>query len=227
MEALVIGSSPSLSSRPAPPSNRRLDVANDTMSAPIEDWLASLLDELDYGLILLRDATFVLRLNRAARAELVTGRSVALVDGHLRACCAHDAAKLVDAMRGAAFGGRRRLVTLGAEGHTVSVALIPITAAEPGEAGPTMAVFGRRRLCERLSVQWFARANGLTPAESRVLEQLCEGLDPRSIAAANGVGMATVRTHVSKIREKTGAPGIRGLIQQVALLPPIVSALRC
>ena len=90
-----------------------------------------------------------------------------------------------------------------------------------------MAVFGRRRLCERISVQWFAQAHGLTPAESQVLELLCDGLDPRAIASANGVRMTTVRTHVGKIREKTGAACIRALIQQVATLPPIVSALRC
>ena len=97
----------------------------------------------------------------------------------------------------------------------------------PGGPALVAAVFGRRRLCEPMSVQWFARAHGLTPAETRVLELLCEGLDPRDIATLNEVGMATVRTQVNAIRDKTGAASIRALLQQLATLPPMVSSLRC
>lgn len=197
------------------------------VSTPLEPTVASLLDELDYGVILLRDIVRVVHLNQAALAEVRAARSVEVVDGALRACRGRDAQALAEGLNAAAQRGLRRLVTLGAEGARVSVALIPLGTPEPGPTGLTVAVFGRRHLCERISVQWFARAHGLTPAESHVLELLCEGLDPRDIASINGVGMATVRTQVNKIREKTGAPSIRGLIQQVAMLPPMVSSLRC
>jgi len=200
---------------------RRAGAANDLERREPAAGLGALLDELDYGVFVLDDGARVLCHNRAASAELRTGRSVEVEDGRLRACRTADAAALCDAMQAAAWRGLRRLVTIGDGDDAVTVALIPIGGTGYGRAATTMAVFGRRRLCERISVQWYAQAHGLTPAESRVLEALCDGLDPRAIAAACGVRMTTVRTHVSRIREKTGAACIR-----VAMLPPVVSALR-
>ncbi|MDO9071727.1 MAG: LuxR C-terminal-related transcriptional regulator [Rubrivivax sp.] len=192
----------------------------------LESVVVALLDELDYGVILLREAVHVVHLNHAARGELRSGHRVEVTDGVLRAHRAGDAAALGEAMA-AAHRGLRRFITLGADDERLGVALIPIGTPGAANAGLTMAVFGRQRLCERISVQWFARAHGLTPAECTVLELLCEGLDPREIARANEVGMATVRTQVTSIRSKVGADSIRGLLHKVAMLPPMVSSLRC
>lgn len=218
----------------------------------------ALLDELDYGVVLLGDTNRVLHTNRAAQAALDARSSLEVAEGRLRALHGGDAAALAEGLAAAAQRGLRRFVTLGAEDSRVAVALIPLgplgsTLAQaslpsqppPGLQGPhaahgphgshgsdgshgplTLLVIGRRHLCERLSVQCFARAHRLTPAESNVLELLCEGLDPRDIATLNGVGIATVRTQVNRIREKTGAASIRRLIGQVATLPPMLSALR-
>ena len=200
----------------------------------------ALLDELDYGVVLLGQTHRVLHANRAAQAVLQTRTSLEVAEGCLRACRPVDAAALAEGLAAAAQRGLRRFVTLGAEGARIAVVLIPLgpvgsplaqatgaSLLQQGLQGPlTLLVIGRRHLCERLSVQCFARAHKLTPAESTVLELLCEGLDPSDIATMNGVGMATVRTQVNRIREKTGAASIRRLIQQVATLPPMLSALR-
>jgi DNA-binding CsgD family transcriptional regulator len=90
----------------------------------------------------------------------------------------------------------------------------------------TLLLMGKRTVCERLSVQWFARTHALTPTETRVLEALCEGDDPREVAARHAVGMATVRSQIRSIRLKTGAESIRELVRRVAVLPPMRSALR-
>ena len=214
----------SVAAQPSRPASPALPVAPPW---PVEPLIAILLDELDYGVMLLRDGVQVVHLNHAARTEVSLGRSVDIVDGQLRARRSVDAQALGDALVAAAQRGLRRLVTLGAEADRIAVSLIPIGSPSPGVSRLTIAVFGRRRLCERMSVQWFARAHSLTPAESTVLELLCDGLDPRDIAHANSVGMATVRTQVNSIRGKTGAPSIRGLIQQMAMLPPMVNQLRC
>jgi hypothetical protein len=42
----------------------------------------------------------------------------------------------------------------------------------------------------------------------------------------NGVAIATVRTQITCIRQKTGAGDITALVMRVARLPPMVSALR-
>jgi DNA-binding CsgD family transcriptional regulator len=67
---------------------------------------------------------------------------------------------------------------------------------------------------------------GLTPAETRVLELLCAGVRPTEIAGRAGVAVSTVRTQIGSIRAKTGAASIRELVRQVAVLPPLVGALR-
>jgi DNA-binding CsgD family transcriptional regulator len=59
-----------------------------------------------------------------------------------------------------------------------------------------------------------------------VLEHLCGGVRPTEIAQRQGVAVSTVRTQIGSIRAKTGATSIRELVRQVAVLPPLVGALR-
>lgn len=214
-------------SSPSPPPIRPTDAANATEPITGAPSLAALLDALDFGVVALRDATEVAAMNRAAAAEIRAGGAVTIGAGRLRACRWRDAAALSEAMHAAAHRGLRRLVAIGRPAEAIEIALLPAGSASAGHAAPTVAVFGRRRLCAPLSVQSFARAHGLTLAESQVLEQLCDGLDPRAIASINQVCVSTVRTQVGAIREKTGARCIRGLIRRVAMLPPLVGALAC
>ena len=62
-------------------------------------------------------------------------------------------------------------------------------------------------------------------SETAVMRGLCADLTPIQIAARQGVGLATIRTQIGNIRIKTGACSIRALVRQVAVLPPLVSAL--
>jgi DNA-binding CsgD family transcriptional regulator len=188
--------------------------------------LALMFDEIDYGVLLVTaDTSTLLHANHAARAELDANYPLQLFGRELQARHAADAAPLHDALSGARRG-LRKLVTLGAEGHRVGVSVVPL--GSPGDAGPqaTLLLLGKRQVCERLSVQWFARAHALTPAETRVLEGLCEGDDPRDVARKHQVGLATVRTQIGCIRAKTGTDSIRELVRRVAVLPPMRSALR-
>ncbi len=191
----------------------------------LEAMVSALLDELDYGVMLLRGDGVVVFANHPARAEARQQASVHIEDGRLQASFGEDATRLAAAVS-AAQRGLRRLATLGRPGHQRELAFVPLASA-PGEPALLAVVFGRSRLCEPISVQCFAKTHSLTPAEARVLELLCEGMDPREIAELNAVGMATVRTQVHSIREKTGTASIRALIHRVALLPPMVSTLRC
>lgn len=87
-------------------------------------------------------------------------------------------------------------------------------------------MFSKRQVCEALSVEAFARGHGLTGAETQVLKALSDGTTPHEAAQMLGVRLSTVRTQIGSIRAKTGAPSIRALVQQVACLPPLVTALR-
>ena len=188
-------------------------------------WLALMLDEIDYGMLLLADGAQVLHVNHAARAELDAGHPLQLLGRELRTRHTQDVAHLHDALAGAQRG-LRKLLTLGQAGQRLSVAVIPLGLLGGGGPSATLLVMGKRQVCERLSVQWFARSHALTPAETRVLEAVCEGMDPRAVAEQHQVGLATVRTQIGSIRAKTGAESIRDLVRQVAVLPPMVSSLR-
>ena len=190
-------------------------------------WLALMLDEIDYGMLLLAEGASVLHANHAARSELDAAHPMQLVGGELRVARSQDLLPLREALDGARQRGLRRLIELGDGEHRVSVAVVPLANA-PGDDGVrlTLLVLGKRHVCEALSAHWFSRSHGLTPAESRVLAALCAGRRPGEIAAAQSVALSTVRSQIGSIRAKTRAESIRALVRQVAVLPPLVGALR-
>ncbi|WP_284618321.1 helix-turn-helix transcriptional regulator [Aquabacterium humicola] len=188
--------------------------------------LLQMVDELDYGILLLNDDGQVCQANRAARRELDDSHPLQLHGNELRPRHAHDLLPLRDALTSAAQRGLRRLLCLGDDELRVTLAVVPL-AALPGEAGRcVMLVLGKRQICEELTVEWFARAYGLTLAETAVVKGLCADLTPNEIAVRQGVGLATIRTQIGSIRAKTRSPSIRALVRQVAMLPPLVSALQ-
>jgi DNA-binding NarL/FixJ family response regulator len=189
--------------------------------------LLRLLDEIDYGLMLLAGDGRVRLANRPARAECASGGALRLEQGRLDAINAADQAALLRALAGAQQG-RRSMLRVGRAAQPVDLAVVPLAADDDDDAAAAHAlvVIGKRQVCEALSVEMFARAHRLTAAEGNVLQALCNGLEPTSIARQFGVAVSTIRTQVSSIRLKTEAGSIRDLVKQVAVLPPIVNALR-
>ncbi|MDE2300580.1 MAG: helix-turn-helix transcriptional regulator [Burkholderiales bacterium] len=197
-------------------------------AAPVHarHWLAATLDEIDYGMLLLADESQVIHANHAARAELDSAHPLQLFGGELRARRAPDVLPLAEALQAAAQRGLRKLLTLGAGAQKVSVSVVPLSGPDEPGAAVTLLMLGKRQVCEVLSVQGYARSHGLTSAETRVLAALCRGTPPTEIAADVGVAISTVRTQIGNIRLKTGAQSIRALVQQVAVLPPLMGVLR-
>ena len=194
-------------------------------SAPLPNWFALMLDEIDYGMLLVADDLRVVHANHVARAELDAEHPLQLVGAELRVRRPQDVAPLREALDAARERGLRRLVSLGAAEQRLSVAVVPLASAASDE-GMTVLVFGKRQVCETLSTHWFAREHGLTPAEARVLAGLCEGQAPIDIARQQGVAISTVRAQIGAIRSKTGSPSIPALVRQLAVLPPLLGALR-
>ncbi|MFT3818491.1 MAG: LuxR C-terminal-related transcriptional regulator [Rubrivivax sp.] len=193
---------------------------------PPAAWLMRMLDEVDYGALMLGEGGLVHWMNHAARAALAAGQPLQLDEGgSLRARDADDGTRLHAALM-AARNGQRRLVLLGRGAAAVSLAVAPLGAVAPGGARATLLLMGRRQMCAALSLQLFARCHALTPSETRVLQALCEGLEPRTVARHCDIALTTVRTHIGAIRGKVGARGIREVLQRVATLPPLVMALR-
>jgi DNA-binding CsgD family transcriptional regulator len=193
--------------------------------------LTLVLDEIDYGVLLLGEGGRVLHANHSARTSLNAQHPLYLYSHELRARLLKDAAPLHQALQAALHRGLRRLLTVGEGAERAGIAIVPLEMppageqAEPAQSA-TLVVLGRREVCGGLSVQGFAREHHLSTCEEQVLAALCEGQRPNEIAQRHGVKIATVRTQIANIRAKTGADSIRDLVQMVALLPPMISALR-
>lgn len=192
--------------------------------------MAQMLDTLDYGMLLISESLEVSHINKAARRDMDEHHPLQWLGGQLQARLAQDQQPLRDALVGATQRGLRRLLQLGDSNgpgrQRVSVAVVPLPALGADDQPGAAVLLGKRQVCEELTVEWFARSHGLTMAETTVIKGLCADLTPHEIAARQGVGLATIRTQIGSIRIKTGANSIRALVQQVALLPPLVSALQ-
>lgn len=183
--------------------------------------LLRLLDEIDYGLLLVDGDGRVRLANRQARLECAAPAApLRLLRDELQPRRAGDGATLRAALA-AARAGRRTLLAFDA----LHIAVVPLDDPEGGPS-QTLLVFGKRRVCEALSVEMFARAHGLTSAESKVLQALCGGAQPAGIARDFGVAVSTVRTQLASLRQKTQSASIGDVVKQVAVLPPLLSALR-
>ena len=188
--------------------------------------MAQMLDTLDYGMLLLSDTGQVLQINKAARRDMDDDHPLQFDGNTLLARRSLDAIPLREALAGAAERGLRRLLQLGDGRARISVAVVPLPALGAGERAGVAVLLGKRQVCEELTVEWFARSHNLTMAETAVIKGLCADFTPQQIAERQGVGLATIRTQIGSIRLKTGAGSIRALVRQVALLPPLVSALQ-
>jgi DNA-binding CsgD family transcriptional regulator len=186
----------------------------------------AVLDEIDYGVLLVSRSLDLRYCNYAARAELRSGHPMSVVDGRLDVADARSQARLQAAVLDAADQMLRSWLTLDAPGRPASLSVVPL--GRESLHGPTavLLLMGRRDLCARLTAERYAATHGLTSAETAVLVALVDGLQPRRIAELHGVSLSTVRTQLQSIREKTGTGDIRELVMQVATLAPMVGRLR-
>ncbi len=188
-----------------------------------------MLDEIDYGLLLVTPTGCLRYANQLALRSLTGTAALRLGDGKVYA--AKDAEQtLLRAALSDAGRGLRRLLTLQSAG--TSVAVLPIPADDDGACTGdasellVMLVLGKQPANETLTVAFFARTQRLTAAESTVLHGLCGGLRPKEIANQAGVQISTVRSQIGSIRIKTETASIRDLVNRVAALPPITPALK-
>jgi DNA-binding CsgD family transcriptional regulator len=195
----------------------------DASQLPLMLLLAHALDELDYGIVIVDHHGRVVKANHMARCQCASPDSACQLQAdRLDARQLADDSALQHAIQMAATQAKRSLLTLGGESRLETVAVVPLLAT--GEPA-VMLVFGKRQVCEALSVNHYARVHGLTHAESMVLGALCQGDKPLEIAQRFGVAVSTVRTQISSVRQKTQTASIRDLVRQIAVLPPIISAL--
>ena len=192
--------------------------------------LVNMLDEIDYGMMVLSADAQILHANQLARLELDGERFVRRRLGKLVSDCAHHGAK-VEAALVNIRRGQRSLVTLSSSDGDISLSFVPLhpggpAAAQTPDAPLALVIFGRRDACEALTLQQYARLHGLTGAEQALLPAVIRGLSVEAIAQQQCVSRSTVRTQLGSIREKTGAKSLRSLTARLITLPPIRPSLK-
>jgi DNA-binding CsgD family transcriptional regulator len=175
---------------------------------------ASTLNALSVGAVLVDREARVVYANAVARAMLAAGDPIRIVQGRLQ--LPHH--KASDAMTSAIAGSAGNLDQLGQRGISIPVLMkdarhcvthvLPITTGEArGEVDrrAVAAVFlARTETAPQMSAAALALLYDVTPAETRVLELMAEGLTVSEIAEKLGVSITTVRTHLSRLFHKTG-----------------------
>ncbi len=189
------------------------------------DHLLRVIDEIDYGILVINAQGEILQANHLARHELLTGHLLASVNnvltGRSTGLCEQIEQGMDHARR-----GQRKLVFLDGSRGDMPVAFIPLSHPLETDSPTVLVLLTRQSACDNLAVRMYARAQRLSPGEESVMIALCRGLEVSDIARENGVAQSTVRSQVKSLREKTGCPSIRRLIQRIHSLPPVVPALR-
>ena len=203
---------------------------------PANELIASALDELACGVMIIDAQRRVLHQNLAAHTVLARGDCISIEGGAITASHEPDARQLADALAKAAQG-KRSMIALGALSRT-TVAVVPLHRqqtlfSDQANAGTTnkpaplrfALMFSRAGVCEALMLSFFSRAHQLTASEETILGLMCAGLTAPEMAVQLKVAEATIRSHVRSICAKTHSNGIREVVKRLAVLPPLMAAV--
>lgn len=183
--------------------------------------LLGMLDEIDYGLMVLGAGARILLANQLARLELGGERFVRRRQDKLAASSARHGSKIETAL-GNIRRGQRSLVTLSGSDGELALSFVPLNSgARTADAPLALVILGKRDACEALTLQHYGQLHGLTGAEQALLPAILRGLSIEAIAQQQCVALSTVRTQLGSIREKTGVTSLRMLMARLTSLPPI------
>ena len=188
---------------------------------------ADTLDGLSAGMCLVDAEGRIVHANAAGHAILAAGDILYAVSGRLAACDAqiNQTLREVFAAAGqgdAALGTKGIAVPLtGRDGERYVAHALPLTSGARRRAGiaytAVAALFVRKAALAMSSrSEVIGKAFKLTPTELRVLLAIVEVGGVPEVTAALGVADTTVRTHVSRLFEKTGATRQADLVKLVA-----------
>jgi DNA-binding CsgD family transcriptional regulator len=187
--------------------------------------LLDILDELDYGVMLLDTNARLQYANKAAHQVLHSMQGLQLKHGVLSTVCSGQAS-LFRATVHDAGKGKRGMILLGPLHSRLPISFVPLTVNDDvSERLFIKVIMGKPSLCEAISLHFFAKCFALTNAESNVLNQLSIGLSVTQIAEKASLAVSTVRTQLKQICAKTGTHSQTQLLSNLGKLPPMPNCL--
>jgi DNA-binding CsgD family transcriptional regulator len=187
--------------------NRRLSLPRGATEG-----MADVLDRLPHGAMLVDAAARVLFANRAARSILAARDGLRSDPDGLRAdtpAQTNDLRRRIGRAAAPAAGVEAppgSLALARASGRRPLLALVtPAAGRGTARSKPAALVFvGDPELALAVPPERLRRLYGLTRAEAAVAVALLRGDDMRAVADGLGVTLATARTHLQRVFEKTG-----------------------
>ncbi len=186
--------------------------------------LMRVLDEIDYGMLIIDARGAILHANHLARHELANGRIVKSHGNHLLGSSTAFTAQIQEAID-TSFRGQRKLLMMSSPDRELSLSFTPLSHPLEADSPSVLVLMSRQNSADNLSVHLFAQSLNLSRSEEAVLVGLCRGLQIPEIARLHRVADSTVRSQIKTLREKAGVASIRILLQRVNSLPPVVPAL--
>ena len=185
---------------------------------------ADALDGLAAGMFLVDADRRLIHVNAAGRAILAADDVLRAIGGRLvaRDGRANQALREILTDGGDAPGDAKgiALAPTAAGGERYVAHVLPLTAGARRRAGigyaATAAMFVRKAALDSAAADTLAEACHLTPTELRVLLAIVDIGGVPEVAAALGVAASTIKTHLGRVFQKTGAIRQAELVKLVA-----------
>jgi DNA-binding CsgD family transcriptional regulator len=200
--------------------------------------LCETLDHLDAGFVATFSDGKILHANVAAREMMKAGWPIREDDGFLQGEGRKVTATLLRSLRQAEEAAARLpfqdicldicLAGIASPRGAAIAAMKPLVKPEPGKCRCIVAVFVTEiKAAGDHALSSVAECYGLTPAETRTLQQFVEGSTVAGVSQALAVSENTVKTHLQSIFTKTRSSRQQQLIKLVNdLRPPLKPAAR-
>lgn len=199
----------------------------------VSDRLSTALDLLTVGIVLANATGFVVHANAKAHQLFDEGSTIRSVNGALQATDAKSHKDLSVAILAAARGTTVAVspagITValkGPNGRSHAAWVLPLDAGLRRELGASFdasAAIFIRELGDTSPIpgELFVRHYGITQAECRVLLAIVQGRTLQETADGLGISHATVKTHLSRLFQKTGTQRQTDLVRlaMTALAP--------
>lgn len=174
------------------------------------------LDCLSQAVVLLDEAGRVLFANHHAEAIFRQGGGPVCVNHRLTAVDAQGASGIREGLRRAALGvGSSVCLRNPVTGRQWAITFSPLRISTPATSNSAriVALIGEPNRPATSGLAHFAALYRLTPAETRILEQLLKQDSLQDIADSQRISIATLRTHLRALYAKTRTSGQRELVR--------------
>jgi DNA-binding CsgD family transcriptional regulator len=173
---------------------------------------------LDFGAAVCDGAGRLVFANAAAEALVRRDGGLGLRGDRLSAELPSEADRLAFLITAAAKEGRAGAMIITGRGDRLFLVLTPLPRRFSGDSERVLITLRSDNAAPLADAETLSALFGLTPAEARVGAALSTGASAAEIARGLGVGEETVRTHIKRLLEKSGAANQRAFIAMLGRL---------